>query len=58
MTAEELRGGRRFEDCIARGSYRVDIHGGAENILAPGRCLDCDRDASGAGSPAYLPHAG
>ena len=100
VTAEELLGGRRFEDCIARGSYRVDIHEGAgitfkyldgtfertvadgaggtryetgrwreeradaptwyeipyraivpkgaENVLAPGRCLDCDRDAYGA----------
>ena len=69
--------------------YRAIVPKGAENILAPGRCLDCDRDAygacrvmvncnqmgeaagraaanaiasglpaSGAGSPAYLPHAG
>jgi len=48
VTAEELLGGHRFDDCIARGSYRVDIHEGAENVLAPGRCLDCDRDAYGA----------
>ena len=100
VTAEELLGGRRFDDCIARGSYRVDIHEGAgitfkyldgtfertvsdgaggtryetgrwraeradaptwyeipyrsivpkgaENVLAPGRALDCDRDAYGA----------
>ena len=69
--------------------YRAIVPKGAENVLAPGRCLDCDRDAygacrvmvscnqtgeaagraaanalasglpaSGAGSPAYLPHAG
>ena len=91
--------GRRFDDVIARGSYRVDIHEGAgitfkyldgtferswsdgkghhyekgrwraddgnlptwyeipyrsivpkgaENVLAPGRILDCERDAHGA----------
>ena len=100
VTADEILGGRRFDDCIARGSYRVDIHEGAgitfkyldgrfertvadgaggtryetghwrearadapiwyeipyrsivpkgaENVLAPGRALDCDRDAYGA----------
>lgn len=100
VTAEELLYGKHFDDVIARGSYRVDIHEGegitfkylngeedrlepdgqgglksnkrrwraetdglpgwyeipfrsivprgAENVLAPGRALDCDRDAYGA----------
>ena len=100
LTTEELLYGRRFDDVIAKGSYRVDIHEGAgitfrylngreerqvvkpdgssewkvgrwrketenlptwyeipyrsivpkgaENVLAPGRALDCARDAYGA----------
>ena len=28
--------------------YRAIVPKGAENVLAPGRCLDCDRDAYGA----------
>jgi hypothetical protein len=100
VTADDILYGRRFDDVIARGSYRVDIHEGAgivfkyldghiesivpdetrgfrqdtgrwredvgesptwyeipyraivpretENVLAPGRILDCERDAYGA----------
>ena len=100
LTSEDLLYGRRFDDVIAKGSYRVDIHEGAgitfrylngreerqvvkadgssewkvgrwrketenlptwyeipyrsivpkgaENVLAPGRALDCARDAYGA----------
>lgn len=100
LTTEDLLYGRRFDDVIAKGSYRVDIHEGAgitfrylngreerqivksdgssewkvgrwrketeglptwyeipyrsivpkgaENVLAPGRALDCARDAYGA----------
>ena len=100
LTTEDLLYGRRFDDAVARGSYRVDIHEGAgitfryldgreerqvvkadgssewkvdrwrreteglptwyeipyrsivpqgaENVLAPGRALDCARDAYGA----------
>lgn len=100
LTTEDLLYGRHFDDVIARGSYRVDIHEGAgitfryldgreerqvvradgssewktgrwreetqnlptwyeipyrsivpkgaENVLAPGRALDCARDAYGA----------
>ena len=100
LTSEDLLYGRHFDDAIARGSYRVDIHEGAgitfryldgreerqvvaadgssrwengfwreraenmptwyeipyrsiapegaENVLAPGRQLDCARDAYGA----------
>ena len=100
LTSDDLLYGRRFDDVIARGSYRVDIHEGAgivfryldgreerqttlpdggskwetgrwrpeteglptwyeipyrsivpegaENVLAPGRMLDCARDAYGA----------
>ena len=98
-TTDDILYGRRFDDVIARGSYRVDIHEGAgitfkyldghfermvadeggshfetgswrekademptwyeipyrsivpkgsENVLAPGRILDCERDAFGA----------
>ncbi len=98
-TTDDIVYGRRFDDVIARGSYRVDIHEGAgitfkyldgrferiytdekgshyetghwrektddmptwyeipyrsivpkgaENVLAPGRMLDCERDAHGA----------
>ena len=98
-TTDDILYGRRFDDVIARGSYRVDIHEGAgitfkyldgrlermvagedgpryetgrwreetdgmptwyeipyrsivpkgsENVLAPGRILDCERDANGA----------
>ena len=28
--------------------YRAIVPKGSENVLAPGRCLDCDRDAYGA----------
>ena len=100
VTTEDILYGRRFDDCAARGSYRVDIHEGggitfryldgreekqiveadgtsrwecgrwresaadmptwyeipfrsivpkgAENLLAPDRALDCERDAYGA----------
>ena len=100
LTTEDLLYGRHFDDVIAKGSYRVDIHEGAgitfrylngreerqvvkpdgssewkvgrwrketeglptwyeipyrsivpkgaENVLAPGRALDCARDAYGA----------
>lgn len=99
VTTDDLLGGRRFDDVIARGSYRVDIHEdagivfkyldgrfehiytdekgrhykagywreksadgptwyeipyrsivpqGSKNVLAPGRMLDCERDAYGA----------
>ena len=100
ITAEDILSGRRFDDAIARGSYRVDIHEGggitfkyldgrmegfevvngkvvslhgkrwraktaenptwyeipyrsivprgAKNVLAPGRALDCTREAFGA----------
>ena len=100
LATEDLLYGRHFDDVIARGSYRVDIHKGAgilfryldgreerqvvkpdgsaewkvgrwreetkdlptwyeipyrsivpkggENVLAPGRALDCARDAYGA----------
>lgn len=100
LTSEDILYGRRFDDVIARGSYRVDIHEGAgitfryldgheekqvldekgrivwkkgfwrepqetmptwyeipyraivpqgaENVLAPGRMLDCAREAYGA----------
>ena len=100
LTTEDILYGRHFDDVIARGSYRVDIHEGAgitfryldgretklireadgssrkvsgfwrkpvadmptwyeiplrsivpkgaENVLAPGRHLDCERDAYGA----------
>ena len=98
-TTDDILYGRHFDDVIARGSYRVDIHEGAgitfkyldgtfertfsdekghhyergrwreddgklptwyeipyrsivpkgaENVLAPGRTLDCERDAHGA----------
>jgi len=98
-TTDDILYGRHFDDVIARGSYRVDIHEGAgitfkyldghfertysdekghhyetgrwreddgkmptwyeipyrsivpkgaENVLAPGRILDCERDAYGA----------
>lgn len=29
VTEEDVLGGRRFDDCAAKGSYRVDIHEGA-----------------------------
>ena len=29
VTAEDVLYGRRFDDCIAKGSYRIDIHEGA-----------------------------
>ena len=100
MTADDILQGRTFDDVIARGSYRVDIHEGggitfkyldgrmdgfevvkgqvvsfrgrrwrpktetnptwyeipyrsivprgAKNVLAPGRALDCTREAFGA----------
>jgi len=100
LTTDDLLYGRHFDDVIAKGSYRVDIHEGAgitfryldgreerqvvksdgssewkvgrwrteteglptwyeipyrsivpkgaENVLAPGRALDCARDAYGA----------
>ena len=98
-TTDDILLGRRFDDVIARGSYRVDLHEGtgitfryldgtfertfsdekghhyekgrwreksddlptwyeipyrsivpkgSENVLAPGRILDCERDAHGA----------
>ncbi len=45
MTAEDIRGARKFEDCIARGSYPVDIHdpkGGGTQMesLKPGESYD------------------
>ena len=45
MTAEDIRSARKFDDCIARGSYPVDIHdpkGGGTVIesLKPGESYD------------------
>lgn len=45
LTAEDLLSARKFDDCIARGSYNVDIHdpdGGGTVIkrLAPGESYD------------------
>ena len=45
LTAEDLLSARKFDDCIARGSYSVDIHdpdGGGTVIkrLAPGESYD------------------
>lgn len=45
MTAEDIRTARKFEDCIARGSYPVDIHdpkGGGTQMesLKPGESYD------------------
>lgn len=45
LTADDILGARKFEDCIARGSYPVDIHdpnGGGTVLkhLAPGESYD------------------
>ena len=45
MTAEDIRTARKFDDCIARGSYPVDIHdpkGGGTQMesLKPGESYD------------------